>query len=211
MLKLFEPFFEFFIQDLAVLVRKTPLAEKDATRDPIAGAGLRSVVTDAGGDSYAKDKKDSVIGSIRQKLITYMGQREPDIVFTHFPKDPNCEVCRMTQTTRTRCKKKTIETPPRNPAFYHTRLQHAVRWAGTTLLCFRMLQREAHSACVYGLEQLRVAQAQLCSTNQCGTLRVNLNSPLFARTHVLILALGAPQETAHHCAAHGRHRTIEGA
>ena len=27
-------------------------------------------------------------------------------VFTHFPKDPICEICRMTQTTRARCKSK---------------------------------------------------------------------------------------------------------
>ena len=87
MLTLLETFFESLIgDDDAVLVRKSHLAEKETGRDP-----------------HAEDKP------------THLGQREPTIpkgdhhVFTHFRKDPNGEVCRMTTTTRARCKNRPLE------------------------------------------------------------------------------------------------------
>ena len=51
---------------------------------------LASVVTDAGRDTLAKDttSKNGIIGSQPR------GNRG---VFTHHPKDPNCEVCKKTK------------------------------------------------------------------------------------------------------------------
>ena len=53
--KFLEHFSESLIDDDAVLVRKTPLAEKEAGRDPVARKEHPSVVTDAGGAPYAED------------------------------------------------------------------------------------------------------------------------------------------------------------
>ena len=70
---------------------------------------LPSVVTDAGQDAPAKDTKstEGIIGSQPR------GNRN---VFTHYPKDPNCEVCHKTKTTRARCgikpKKRVYGTAP---------------------------------------------------------------------------------------------------
>ena len=70
---------------------------------------LPSVVTDAGQDAPAKDTKstEGIIGS---------QPRGNHNVFTHYPKDPNCEVCHKTKTTRARCgikpKKRVYGTAP---------------------------------------------------------------------------------------------------
>ena len=58
---------------------------------------LPSVVTDAAGDTLAKDTKS-------KKGIIGSPQREIHNVFTHYPKDSNCEVCKKTKTTRARCR-----------------------------------------------------------------------------------------------------------
>ena len=63
-------------------------------KSPPAETNLLSVVTDAGGDPYAKDQNVSVIGTLRANESPY--------VFTHCPKHPNCEVWRMTKTTHAR-------------------------------------------------------------------------------------------------------------
>ena len=56
-----------------------------------------TVATNARGDTLAKGTKseDGIIGS---------QPRGNHNVLTHYPKDPNCKVCKMTQTTRARCK-----------------------------------------------------------------------------------------------------------
>ena len=56
-----------------------------------------SVVTDAGGGTLAKESKS-------EKGIIGPQPRGNHNVFTHYPKDPNCEVCKMTKTTRARCR-----------------------------------------------------------------------------------------------------------
>ena len=58
---------------------------------------LPSVVTDAQRDTLAKDTKSKtgIIGS--QPRVNHN-------VFTHYPEDPNCEVCKETNTTRATCR-----------------------------------------------------------------------------------------------------------
>ena len=56
---------------------------------------LPSVVTDAEGNTLAKDTKS------KKGII---GSQPRGNVFTHFPKDPNCEVCKKTRTTRAGCR-----------------------------------------------------------------------------------------------------------
>ena len=55
-----------------------------------------SVVTDAGGDTLAKETKS-------KKGITGSQSRGNHIVFTHYLQDPNCDVCKKTKTSRARC------------------------------------------------------------------------------------------------------------
>ena len=63
---------------------------------------LPSVATHAGRNALAKDTKSkkSIIGS---------QPRENHKVFTHYPKDPNCEVCKKTEKTRAKCRIKPKE------------------------------------------------------------------------------------------------------
>ena len=57
-------------------------------------------MTDVEGDLYAEDKMASVIVTKSANTSKPKGDHH---VFTHFPKDPNCEVSRLTKTTRARC------------------------------------------------------------------------------------------------------------
>ena len=57
------------------------------------------------GDPFAEDKKASVIGTTRANDSKPKGDRR---VFAHFPTYPNCEVCRMAQTSRFKCKNKPL-------------------------------------------------------------------------------------------------------
>ena len=67
------------------VVEEKPLDEK-----------LPSVVTNAERDTLAKDTKS-------KKGIIGSQPRSNHSVFTHYPEDPNCEVCKETNTTRARC------------------------------------------------------------------------------------------------------------
>ena len=92
MLKLLEPLSETLIDDGAV--KKQPLPEQEARRNPIAQTGPPSAAHHAGETLYATVNKK------RQ-----LGQRGPKPkgghnVLSHLPQDPNCELCWMTQTTR---------------------------------------------------------------------------------------------------------------
>ena len=80
-------------QKLGVTLKREVVGEQ--SRDE----NLPSVVTDAGGASQAKDTK-SIKGIICSQ------PRENRTVFTHHPKDPNCEVCKKTKTTRARYRTK---------------------------------------------------------------------------------------------------------
>ena len=64
-----------------------------------------SIGCDAGGDPYAEETKVIVLGTKRANDFKPQGDHN---VFTHFPEDPNCEVCRMTNTTRARCKNRPL-------------------------------------------------------------------------------------------------------
>ena len=74
---------------------------------------LPSVATHAGRNILAKDTKSkkSIIGS---------QPRENHNVFTHYPKDPNCEVCKKTEKTRAKCRikpKKRVDGIARSTKF----------------------------------------------------------------------------------------------
>ena len=96
MVKKLELFSESLIEDGAVLVKKTPPAEKDAVENRFAGTGHPSVVTDAGRDPHDQATQANVIGTKRAN--NSKPKRYHDM-FTHFPKYPNCDVCRMTDHT----------------------------------------------------------------------------------------------------------------
>ena len=89
MFKLLEPVSEEMIDETALLVRTPP-----------------SVETDAGRDAHAKAKKGSFTGKETAHNST---PRQFHNVSTYFPKDPNCKVCRMTKTTRARCKQRLLK------------------------------------------------------------------------------------------------------
>ena len=92
MLKLLELFSEGLIYDNAKLVRKTLLAEKE-TWETLLREQPHSFVTDAGGDPCAEDEHASASGTKRASDSKPEGDRN---VFTHFPRDPNCVVLRIT-------------------------------------------------------------------------------------------------------------------
>ena len=58
---------------------------------------LPSMVTDAGRDTLAKETKS-------KRGILSSQPRGNHNMFTHFPKDPDCEICMKTNTTRARCR-----------------------------------------------------------------------------------------------------------
>ena len=60
-----------------------------------------SVVTDAGGDAYAKDYRDNVLVTRSASNFKPKGDHN---VFKDFPNDLDCEVCRMIKIARARCK-----------------------------------------------------------------------------------------------------------
>ena len=92
MLMLVETFSEKLIDNGAVLVKKSPPAETEAWRGSTAGPR----------NPYANEKKGSVIGTEESQRSQTRGKSHN--VLTHFPKDPNCDVCMMTNTTRARRK-----------------------------------------------------------------------------------------------------------
>ena len=96
MLHLLEFFSERLIDDDAVSVRKSPLAEKEYWGNFIAMTELLSVVADAARELCAKDKKASNRANDSQPKGVHN-------VFAHCPEDPNCEECQMTTTKRARC------------------------------------------------------------------------------------------------------------
>ena len=57
---------------------------------------LPAVVTDAVGDTLAKESK-------RKKGTIGSHPRGNHNEFTLYPKDPNCQLCKKTNTTRARC------------------------------------------------------------------------------------------------------------
>ena len=89
-LKLLELSSAALIDNDAVLANKTPLAEKEVGEDPTAAP---------------RPKRPAYLGQ------TELNESKPkgyDHVFTHFPTDPNREVCRMTKTTRARCENRLL-------------------------------------------------------------------------------------------------------
>ena len=81
--------------------------------DPLAKTKSPSAQTDAGRDPSGTAKWDSFARKQRANDSEPWGDRN---VFTHFPRDPDCQVCRKTQTTRVKCKyrplKRTDEIAP---------------------------------------------------------------------------------------------------
>ena len=62
-------------------------------------AKVPSVVTDAVRDTLARDTES-------KEGVTVVQPRGNHNLFTHYPKDPNCEVCKKTNTTRASCRTK---------------------------------------------------------------------------------------------------------
>ena len=80
---------ESLIDDDAVLVRETSLAEKGSQGDPIAKKTVPpSVITDAGGERLAEDNKATADCT---KGANDSQPRGDHNVFTHVPRDPTCE------------------------------------------------------------------------------------------------------------------------
>ena len=71
-------------------------AKHEVVEEKSLGDKISTVVTDAGGDTLAKDTKS-------KKGIIGSQPRGTRSVYTHFPKDPICEVCKKT-TARARCR-----------------------------------------------------------------------------------------------------------
>ena len=83
---------------------KSTSAENEAWRNTTPP----SVVTDVEGDPYANATTEIVLGNKRANDSKPEGDHN---VFTHDPKDPNCDVCGMTKTTRARCKNRLLKRP----------------------------------------------------------------------------------------------------
>ena len=94
MLDLLKPFAEGFKENDAS--PSTPKARSDSTHFIEDNQSLEdkptSVVTDAGRDALTKETKS-------KKGIIASQPRGNHNVYTHYPKDPLCEVCKMTTTT----------------------------------------------------------------------------------------------------------------
>ena len=93
---LLEFFFESLIDDEAVLVGKPPPAEKQMLgKALLRGKSPPSVVADAGEgggrDRFAEYNRASILGTPRANDSKAKGDGN---VFTHHPRDPNCELCR---------------------------------------------------------------------------------------------------------------------
>ena len=84
---------------------KSLLAENDARRNPLAKTTHPSIVTDAEGDPHANATKEIVLGN---KRANSKPQGDHN-VFTHCAKNPNCDVCRVTKTSRARCKNRPLK------------------------------------------------------------------------------------------------------
>ena len=105
--QMLEPTPEKLIDNDAVLVWGSAVAEKAARSDSTAGTQSLSVVIDSGGDLYLQDKKKgSVSGTKRANDSTLTGNHN---VFAQFPNYPNCHLCRMTKTTRARCNNRCLK------------------------------------------------------------------------------------------------------
>ena len=65
--------------------------------------------------------RDSHASSSREESLEPMPTRSADLgkhpVKTHFPKDPNCEICQMTNITRAPCRRRNGEAVPRAEKF----------------------------------------------------------------------------------------------
>ena len=53
-------------------------------------------------------RKKNLKPLLQQKGRTKAKPMSKHTVFTHFPKDPNCESCKMTKTTRAGCQNRTV-------------------------------------------------------------------------------------------------------
>ena len=106
MFKFLEPFSKDVVDDDAAHFGKSPSDETDAGRNPLAETSP-SVFTDAGGDSRAEAKTESVTWKKKQSQ-RFQTKRRITTCSRLFQKGPNCEGCRM--TTRARCEKQTPET-----------------------------------------------------------------------------------------------------
>ena len=101
MLDLLAPFTDGLKEDVAC--PSTPNARGDPVHvieEQLLEDKPPSVVTDARRDTLAKETKS-------EKRIIGSQQRGYQKAFTRYPKDPNCEVRKMTKTARARCRIKT--------------------------------------------------------------------------------------------------------
>ena len=96
LLKLLEPCSESFIDDVAVLVGKTPKKKLGETQC----ANRASFDCNRSGRTL-KTKRSTKLRQRKPAIPTPKGDHN---VFTYLPKDPNCEVYQMTKTARATCK-----------------------------------------------------------------------------------------------------------
>ena len=99
MLDLLQPFTEGLeVRDASSSVPKASYdSKREVFEEQSITENLLSVVTDSGQDTLAKETKS-------KKGIICPQTRGNRNVFIHYPKDPNCEVCKKTKPTRARCR-----------------------------------------------------------------------------------------------------------
>ena len=73
-------------------------------------------------DERVPEHRDSHASSSHESSLEPTPARSADLgkhsVYTHFPKDQNCEICQSTKITRAPCRKRIGEAPPRADFFW---------------------------------------------------------------------------------------------
>ena len=167
---LFTPFTEGLEEcDVSFSTSKARCDPKHVDEDKPLDDKLPSVVTDGGRDDLAKDTK-SKKGIIGSKQIRNHN------VFTYYPKDPSCEVCEKTKTTRARCRLKqqtallflhTLFRIVCAAKLFKSRLQHFVNspQSFTSLLC--VSRTDILGYCRYSATAMLIATAVLGKKSRC--------------------------------------------
>ena len=72
-------------------------------------------------DDEVPERRDSHASSSHEASLEPTLARSADLgkhsVFTHFPEDPNCEICQRTKITRAPCRRRIGEAVPRAEKF----------------------------------------------------------------------------------------------
>ena len=96
-------------------------ASRQERNHPTSSSSSSTSPTTVLSDSETRERRDSHASSSREPSLEPTPKRREDLgkhgVYTHFPKDRNCEICQRTKITRAPCRRRNSGAVPRAENF----------------------------------------------------------------------------------------------